>query len=257
MQPTPDIAAQDHGRSANGCAMCDVELCVFHPLLGTQIKHRARRLKRGDRLDCAGLNGCLQFWVMIRGMAATTTYFEDGRRQILGLETCGDTICGQMAEAGSQTWLEALTDCLICEVDLSPQAHNLRNDPAFMASTFGLIHTRLEQSLAHISTLGRLDSTERVTLFLAEMAERVGLRRGKEILVQLPMSREDIADYLGLNAETVSRILTRIKKSGLVRFQSPTEYIIPDMAALARRLPVAVPTHAPSGTIARRMEAAQ
>ena len=58
----------------------------------------------------------------------------------------------------------------------------------------------------------------------------------------LPMSREDIADYLGLNTETVSRILSRIKKTGLIKFLSPTEYVIPDFAALEGRLPVPVPT---------------
>ena len=55
------------------------------------------------------------------------------------------------------------------------------------------------------------------------------------------MSREDIADYLGLNTETVSRILTRLKKSGLVKFNARNEFIVPDLAELGRRLPVEVP----------------
>ncbi len=86
---------------------------------------------------------------------------------------------------------------------------------------------------------GRLDSRERVLLFLAEMALRNAKARRPESPVTLPTSREDMADYLGLNAETISRILGRVRKSGLVRFLSTTEYVIPDMVEIARRLPVA------------------
>ena len=52
------------------------------------------------------------------------------------------------------------------------------------------------------------------------------------------MNREDIADYLGLNAETVCRILSRIKRSGLVIFRSPSEFEVPDLHALQIRSPI-------------------
>ncbi|MDJ0824658.1 MAG: Crp/Fnr family transcriptional regulator [Rhodobacter sp.] len=217
------------------CAVCALTGCAFHNLSGAEAHQRGLRLDRGDRLDCRGRGACLQFWVIVEGTAATCTAFEDGRRQILGLEGPGDVICALMAGTGTQNWLEALSDCRICELDLTPQAKALRHDADFLAATFAVAHRRLAAAQAHISTLGRLDSRERVLLFLAQMADRAG--RG---LVTLHMSREDIADYLGLNAETVSRILSRIKKSGLVKFLSPTEYVVPDMAEIARRLPVPV-----------------
>ncbi len=218
-----------------GCASCTLECCVFHDLSARNGAHREHVLGRGDRLECRGEGACLIFWVVIEGTAATCTAFEDGRRQIIGLERPGDTICALMAGSGGQSWLEALSDCRICELDLTPLAHGLRDDPAFLSATFHVAHRRLTRSQAHISTLGRLDSRERVLLFLAQMATR-----SKTGLVSLPMSREDIADYLGLNAETVSRILSRIKKTGLVKFLSRTEYVVPDMAEIARRLPVPI-----------------
>ena len=51
--------------------------------------------------------------------------------------------------------------------------------------------------------LGRLDSMERVSLFLLNIGKKTGLRNGNALHLELPMTREDIADYLGLNAETV------------------------------------------------------
>ena len=67
---------------------------------------------------------------------------------------------------------------------------------------------------------------------------RAGTGDNGRLRVSLPMSREDIADFIGLNPETVSRLFGRVKKAGLVIFLSPTEYLVPDIAALERRTPV-------------------
>lgn len=141
-----------------------------------------------------------------------------------------------MAAQENAVWLEALEPSEICELDFSDRADELRQDSAFLSATFGVIHTRLAEATRHLTTLGRLDSTERVTLFLAETARRADAPGP----VHLPMSRDDIADYLGLNSETVSRIFSKLKKSGLFKFTSPTDFLIPDFAAVERRLPVPV-----------------
>ncbi len=218
------------------CANCPCESCAFRVLPVSPVRQRAQFLRRGDRLESRGGKGCLQFWIVVEGTAASCTSFSDGRRQIVGLERSGDVICAQMAGSGSANWLEALSDCQVCELDLTPLADQLRGDSAFLAASFRIAHRRLARAQAHVSTLGRLDSRERVLLFLGEMAAQ-----SENGVVALPMSREDIADYLGLNTETVSRILGRIKRSGLVRFLTPTEYVVPDLDALAARLPVAIP----------------
>ncbi len=238
--PNQQKAFRETGRPQD-CASCARLLCTFLPSDPSKAIRQNHALVRGDRLECSDGDACLKFWIVVSGTAASCTAFEDGRRQIISLEGAGETVCSLMAGPGSQNWLEALTDCSICEIDLSPQARELQADPAFLAATFHVVHRRLERSQAHITTLGRLDSVERVTLFLAEMAVRAGATEDQSHLVTLPMSREDIADYLGLNAETVSRILTRLKKMKLVKFLSPSEYIIPDLAEVGRRLPVDLP----------------
>lgn len=231
----------------DACASCDVEGCAFRKLEVTAARQVRRQLDRGDRLENTGRGACMQFWVVVEGTAASCIAFADGRRQIVGLEHAGDVICALMAGEGTQSWLEALSPCEVCELDLTQSADSLRDDPSFLAATFAVTHRRLTRSQAHLSTLGRLDSRERVLLFLAQMATRA-----RHPVVSLPMSREDIADYLGLNTETVSRILSRIKKSGLVKFLSPTEYVVPDIAEIARRLPVPVPGHpAPAQEVSR------
>ncbi|MDU8946735.1 Crp/Fnr family transcriptional regulator [Ovoidimarina sediminis] len=229
-------------RAERICAKCKIVGCPFARRVarsGTLAQHR---LTRGQGIQCPD-GACLRFWIVIEGYAATCTYFRDGRRQILSIDEPGTAVCGLMVAEDSEQRLEALTDCLVCEVDLTEQALELRNDAEFLADVSRMLHERLERSIVHVSMLGRLDSFERVTYFLADMATRHG-RKGAP--VTLSMSREDIADYLGLNTDSVSRILTRIRKAGLVRFVSPTEYFVPDMKAVARRLPVAAPTPARS-----------
>ena len=219
------------------CLDCPAGACDFRTQFPKSKTVHRFGLARGERLEC-GQNSCMRFWVVVSGTAATCVAFRDGRRQIAALEPPGSLVCGPMADHGTEHWLEALDDVEICEIDVASGSESVRRNEAFMSSMFRMIHGRLERALMLVSMLGRLDSQERVTLFLAEMSIQSG---GANAVVSLPMSREDIADYLGLNTETVSRVFTRIRKSGLVRFLSPTEYLIPDMQAVAARLPVRIP----------------
>ena len=119
----------------------------------------------------------------------------------------------------------------------------------------GLLRIAREQVAgvyAHLVTLGRLDGMERVCLFLADMAWRIGERTPAGYRVRLPLAREDIADYLGLNTETVSRIFSRVKKAKLADFSSPTEYMVRDLEALQSRAPILAP-HGRTGFDARDM----
>ncbi|MCI2399647.1 Crp/Fnr family transcriptional regulator [Aliiroseovarius subalbicans] len=197
--------------------------------------HRVFDLERGERVETC-IKACAKFWIVQSGTAAICVSLPDGRRQITGIERAGGTVCGPMANEDSPVWLEALESCQICELDLGANMAELQGNPDFLRVMFSVVHRRLEAVTQHMITLGRLDSTERVTLFLAETA----LGWTGPGPVQLPMNREAIADYLGLNAETVSRILTRLRKTGTFKFLSRTEYLVPDMAAVRRRVPVAL-----------------
>lgn len=215
------------------CDDCKTELCHFARPHGPVHTQRIIDLERSQRLDaCAGK--CIKLWTVVSGTVAVSTTLPDGRRQISEIDRAGDTICGPMVIEGSPTWIEALETSTVCEQDFTTQMHDLKDDAAFMTEMFVMVHRRLQEASRHMLMLGRLDSTERVTYFLADMA----LQSPRPGPVHLPMSREDIADFLGLNAETVSRVFSRLRKSGLFRFETPTDFVMPDLAAVERRLPV-------------------
>jgi CRP-like cAMP-binding protein len=78
--------------------------------------------------------------------------------------------------------------------------------------------------------LGRKSATEKVASFLMLMAERQGCEDGDA--VEVPMTRADIADYLGLTIETVSRTLSRLRQEGLIAIPTPTRITLRDRDGL-------------------------
>lgn len=217
-----------------GCG--GVELCRFGDCgaRGSAV----RTLVRGDRIH-PNDQPCMRFHVVRTGLVATCAMTPDGRRQIICLNVPGDVICAMSAK-GAECWCEALTHSEICVLDFSSSAHRLGGDPGFLRALFKLAHDRLERSAVHLVLLGRLDGMERVCAFLADLARRTGRCRDGTLRVSVPMSREDIADYLGLNTDTVSRLFTRIKKAGLAKFLSVSKFEVPSLERLEDRVPIAM-----------------
>lgn len=87
----------------------------------------------------------------------------------------------------------------------------------------------LTNAQLHMLMLGRTSAPERVATFLLDIFERRDAAR----VVDLPMSRTDIADYLGLTIETVCRTLTKFKHDGLITIPTPQRIELRDRAALA------------------------
>lgn len=129
----------------------------------------------------------------------------DGRRQISAFHMAGETF-GFEADTTHHFFAEAInaTGIRVCKVvsaaDMSRQLLPL--------ALKGLVRAQ-----EHLLVLGRQNAIERVAAFLVDMAERQGGLRQ----VELPMSRMDIGDYLGLTIETVSRVFTRLKDKGVIR----------------------------------------
>ena len=221
------------------CDPCGHPICSLRPDDGPA--PRQRDLERGASLDIAA---SFKVWTVVEGLVALCTALPDGRRQIVSLSTPGELICPMVGAKGADVWVEALAASRLCEIDLSSRIGAIKDDAALSAELFRVVHRQVMCSSVHMVTLGRLDGMERVCLFLTDMVWRLGIPTAGGWRVQLPLSREDIADYLGLNAETVSRILSRVKKAKLATFLSPTELLVKDVEALQSRAPLAAP-HGP------------
>lgn len=155
----------------------------------------------------------------------------DGRRQITGFLFQGDFL-GLGGRGASSFTAEALMPLNACRFRRSDFDQLLNALPALEHRLVALAGDELMAAQEQIVLLGRKTARERLASFLTRLAERQVQLGGPEGQVHLPMTRLDIADYLGLTIETVSRVFTQFKTSGLIQLLPGNDVALPDPAAL-------------------------
>lgn len=164
------------------------------------------------------------------GTLRLVTQTTDGRRQVLGFPTVGDFF-GTSARPAYDYAAEALTACKVCCIRIDRFDALLDSVRALDRNVHRRYDERLCAARGHVVALGRKTAAERIAGFLY-----VWLRHSAHCgaaSVELPMPRGDIADHLGLTLETVSRELSRLRRSGLIRLKRyGRELLVPDPSAL-------------------------
>ncbi len=142
----------------------------------------------------------------------------DGRRQITGFLFAGDFV-GLATGHDYAFSAEAIEDVTLCRFRKSDYRALVRDLPQLEAALLDRANHELAAAQNQMLLLGRKTAQERVASFLLDLpADPVQPRA--EGLVRLPMTRAEIADYLGLTIETVSRVFTRLKTTGAIRLIS-------------------------------------
>jgi CRP/FNR family nitrogen fixation transcriptional regulator len=155
------------------------------------------------------------------GAARAVRLLADGRRQIVEFYLPGDVFGIELGQIRRMT-VEAVGDAVLVvarRTTLTKDAERLWRH-AFAA---------LVRAENHLLTLGRRSASERLASFLTDLAARIGA----DGVVELPMSRQDIADHLGLTIETVSRTLTQLQGQGVVEARGCRSVRLTHPAALA------------------------
>ncbi|MBA4765547.1 MAG: helix-turn-helix domain-containing protein [Erythrobacter sp.] len=130
--------------------------------------------------------------------------------------------------------LQALTACKIVGCPLAELAKTLTKDEYSAERLVAQLLTSLEGSRERLVLLGRMTAQERVASFLLDLTERIAAIRNGVAVLDLPMSRRDIADSLGLTIETVSRQLSLLREHGIVQTNGRSELVILDLDQLRR-----------------------
>jgi CRP/FNR family nitrogen fixation transcriptional regulator len=164
---------------------------------------------------------------IVSGAVRTSRLQGDGRRQIGDFYYPGDIIGLETGDHYRFT-AEALSDCVIHVVKRS-SLHALSGDGSLDRTLWEATRRELERTQEHLLMLGRKSACEKVASFLRDVAQRVGCDD-----VSLPMGRQDMADYLGLTIETVSRMVTQLQGSRIVEFASARQFRVTRWPALER-----------------------
>jgi len=162
---------------------------------------------------------------IVRGVVRTARVTVDGRRQV-GDFYYADDLFGLEVGPDHRFAAEALTDCEVVVVRRSAVrafAGDAELDRAILEAT----RQEMERLQEHVVMLGRKSARERVASFLMSIAQ------GRDdCQVELPMGRQDMADYLGLTIETVSRMLTQLQGDNIVEFPSTRRFQVRRWTAL-------------------------
>ena len=168
------------------------------------------------------------FFEIVGGTVCCSSLTEDGRRQIYRFAGAGEML-GLGGEKIHCYSAEAVTE-------VSVRRHRLSSLEAAMASDRGLrerVLRALRDELSAVRTqmmlLGRMSAAERIASFLCNLSER---STGADGCIHLAMRRADIADYLGLTLETVSRQIGALKRSGIIELATPCHIRIKDPGRL-------------------------
>jgi len=165
---------------------------------------------------------------LISGNVRTYKVLSDGRRQIGSFYLPGDIFGLEMAQEHAYS-AEAISDVKVLVIKRSAVDSLAERDADVARQLWTLTRCELQRAQAHILLLIKT-AQERVASFLLEMADRIKVSHE----VDLPMSRQDIADYLGLTIETVSRTLTSLEHSAAIGLPSSRRVVLRNPAALRR-----------------------
>ena len=169
-------------------------------------------------------------YVVTRGSLRASKESDDGRRQIVDFLFAGQFI-GIPSGSIYHFNAEALTDAEVCRFDRRKLEELMTKYPAVDKGYRAGAARQLETAYDHAYALGRRTAMERVAAFLLDLHASSCPKTATGVL-KLPMTRNDIADFLGLTLETVSRAFSRIKSLGVIRLPSAQEVEIRDAERL-------------------------
>ena len=213
------------------CAALDVDEVETLSAIG-----RRRTIEAGQSLIWEGDESMLVANV-IEGVLKLSTGTQDGRELIVGVAYPSDFI-GRPFGAATRHTVTALTDARVCVFSRADFDGFAKSHPALEHKLLKRTLSELDRTRRWMLLLGRKGAAEKVATFLLDMSERLA-NPGSETARQqplerfeLPFSRQQVADILGLTIETVSRQLTGLKRDGLIDLPSRRAVVIRDRAAL-------------------------
>ncbi len=182
----------------------------------------------GDRMEFVGS--------VVRGVASLTQTMEDGRTQMVGLLLPSDFV-GRPGRETAAYDVVATTDIVMCCFRKKPFEDMMARTPHIAQRLLEMTLDELDAAREWMLVLGRKTAREKIASLLSIIARRdatLNLRSGEGPLeFDLPLTREAMADYLGLTLETVSRQINALKRDGVIELKGKRHVTVPDFDRLS------------------------
>lgn len=207
------------------CLNCTNKGCIFSSSISPESAERLEREKttiRYNKGQFVYFEGVLPSGVfcIYHGKVKVVKQNPDGKEQIVYLAKSGDVLGTKDLMTSREYTTSACTieDSVICSIPKNVLVELVEKNPAL----YGKITEHLCKVLGHIE--GRVLNfssrtvRERIAINILDLHENFGIRKNDEILIDVPLSREDMANMVGTATETVIRILSEFRKEGMVNF---------------------------------------
>ncbi|MBP9951050.1 MAG: helix-turn-helix domain-containing protein [Cypionkella sp.] len=180
----------------------------------------------GDRMDFVAS--------VVTGIATLTQTMEDGRRQMVGLLLPSDFV-GRPGRSTAAYDVTATTDLVMCCFRKRPFEELIATTPNVAQRLLEMTLDELDAAREWMLLLGRKNAREKIASLLSILARRsagVALNEDQSFRFDLPLTREEMADYLGLTLETVSRQMSALKRDGVIELEGKRQIRVPDLDRL-------------------------
>jgi len=174
---------------------------------------------------------------VISGVIKLTKALCDGREQIVGLLFPSDVL-GRVRDEQSLVYGVAICEVEICLFNSAKFRQLIDKYPVLREALYDRVLNELDSAREWMVLLGRKSAREKIATFLVMLAKRSQFMvhdktlQDNQAAFSLPMSRADIADFLGLTIETVSRQITTLKTTGAIDMRSSRDILVPDLERL-------------------------
>lgn len=235
--PTSNKACQNTSKQNIHCQDCSMaELCIPFSLNNDELNsldniiERKKPVQKGDQIFKSG-DPLRALYAIRSGMLKSYTLTEEGDEQITGFHLAGDVIGFDAIHALShQSFAQALETSMICEIPFETLDDLAGSMPKLRQQVMRLMSQEITSDQEMILLLSKKTAEERLAYFIYNLAQRYGSRGFSPKSFHLTMTRGDIANYLGLTVETISRLLGRFQKANLISVEGKYISIIDNNA---------------------------
>ncbi|QDL92705.1 cyclic nucleotide-binding domain-containing protein [Paroceanicella profunda] len=216
------------------CPIADRAVCSYSTARELSLLEAIKTYRTylpGDEIQATG-ETAPQVGSVVEGIVSLSRLMADGRRQMVGLLFPGDFLGRATRETAPYDAI-AVGQVTLCQFDRRRFETLLRESPALNRRLLDMTLDELDAAREWMVLLGRKTAREKIASFIALTARRSRAPETPEGLhIALPLTREAMADYLGLTIETVSRQIGALKRDGLIILIDARHLVIPDLDAL-------------------------
>lgn len=210
-------------KSPVACQNCSLsELCLPRGLTRDELELLEDSINKTVKLKKKGYlfhrdDGQQSIYAVKAGAIKTSLATPDGEEQILGFYLPGDLLGFDAFAHDRHTCdAQALDDTLVCELNMDEFQNLCGRIPSMRNQMMRQIGVEIEREQMLLLTLGQMRTEERLATFLSSLSERNRERGFSSTEFNLPMARHDLANYLGMAVETLSRMFSRLQEEKII-----------------------------------------